>query len=384
MTATLAVDRGLSRLRADWLERNPFKDHVPCNLNPPPRVVSDGIDVDVDRLAALRGEIDAKLNESGDGARTTYRLRREIEERLADYIEQHVAEFAHVRELVEAPAKLRACRRSGLWGERGDAGRAKLVMGWDFKCGLTRLCPDESRAEQRRLVRRYKPAIGDWKREKPCARRVQKAVITWPNIAAGQLAPMKRAMMKQFAKLVKKFPCIQGVLVSQEDPLSERDDWNVHLNVVLLVEGRFDWSEFRAEWTAQTKHLFPECAATSYQMELRELPRCDDRALDDALREVIKYAVKHQDMAGLSPGRFLEWWNAGLRFRRTRSYGVLFRIGDVKAPRAETIWHGRVQWDRRAGAYAVYRAGVGLTQADNSKAKRPVGGLHGPPARMLM
>lgn len=367
------------------MAKNPFKDFLPANLNMPTRELSGDVS-DAARISTLRSEIDAKLNESGgDNARTTYRLRREIEGKLADYLEVNAQAFAHVRELTEAPSKLRACRRSGHWGERRAGERRKLVMGWDFKCGMTRLCPDESRSEQRRLVRRYKPAILAWRKEKPALRRIQKGVVTWPNIAPGQLAFMKRQMLKELPKLTKKFPVIKGVLVSQEDPLSaERDDWNVHLNVVLLVEGRFEWSDFRAAWTEQTKHLFPECNSTSYQMELRELPRCDDRALEDALRECLKYAVKHQDMSALKTDRFLEWWNAGLRFRRTRSYGVLFRIGDPEKENGEIVWHGRVSWDSRANAYAVHRAGVDLTQANNSGGKTRHLGAAAPPGNNFL
>lgn len=360
------------RLVADWMAANPFKDFLPLNLIPPTRSLEQPKGDEAMRVADLGVQIDGKLNQSDESnrskQRTTYKQRRQIEARLADYIEQHMDVLQQVSSLRDAPAKLRACRRTGHWGERVEADRRKLVMGWDFKCGMTRLCPDESRAEQRRLVRRYKPAALAWAREKPTMRRIQKGVVTWPNIEAGKLAPMKREMCRQFAALLKSIPAVKGSLVSQEDPLGSGETWNLHLNVVLLIEGRFDWLELIQRWTAQTRHLFPECDAEHFQIKMRELPRFDEDELDAALREVIKYAVKHQDMTDLDPNRFLEWWNAGLRFRRTRSYGVLFRVGDVKRPQCEIVWYGRVWWEGSllGGVYAVERPRVFLTQGDNS------------------
>lgn len=371
-------DSSLSKVRADWMARHPFKDTLPDYLNTPRRDVSSTTS---ERVADMRCAIDAKLNQADEeGGRSTYRMRRKIEGKIADYIEGHAAAFLHVRELFDMPSKLRACRRSGAWGERCVEGHGKIVMGWDFKCGSSRLCPDEARTEQRRLVRRYRPAIRNWVRERPGLRRIHKGVLTWPNVEPGQLGFMKREMFRWLPKLTKAFPVIHGVLASQEDPLSSaRDDWNVHINIVLCVEGRFDWGAFRAKWTELTKHLFPTYEGTSFQVEMRELPRCDEGALDDALREVLKYAVKHQDMSDLKPERFLEWWNAGQRFRRTRSYGCLFRVGEPDKEKTEVTWYGRVSWDERAKAYAVFRSGVDLTQANKSGAKTQHVGGAAPP-----
>ena len=72
--------------------------------------------------------------------------------------------------------------------------------------------------------------------------------------------------------------------------------------------------------------------------------------------------------------RIREWWEAGLRFRRTRSYGLWFKIGDPEREGQDEIrWRGRVWWDHRAGAYAVERAGVvsvDLIQGDKSGARK--------------
>lgn len=369
-TATSA----LGKLRTQWLAANPYKEFLPQNLNQPARQVTKLKGAEFERVADLGSAVDGKLNQSDDSnrskQRTTYKQRRQIEAKLADYIEGHMPVFQHVRELRDAPEKMRACRRAGYWGERITGDRRKLVMVWDYKCGIGRLCPDESRAEQRRLVKRYKPAAMDWVRQKPGMRRIQKGVVTWPNVAPGQLALMKRRMCKELAAFIKKFPTIKGALVSQEDPLSERGDWNLHLNVIFLVEGRLDWLALIERWTEQTRHLFPECDAEHFQIKMRPLDRTDDKELDAALRECIKYAVKHQDMTTLDPYRFLEWFNAGLRFRRTRSYGVLFRIAKPQREYSETVFYGRVMWEGslRNGVYAVHRA-VFSTQANNSRGR---------------
>lgn len=83
------------------------------------------------------------------------------------------------------------------------------------------------------------------------------------------------------------------------------------------------------------------------------------------------------------PERFLEWWEAHRRYRRTRSYGCLFgeRLvelsGDIEdRPRGEVTWYGRLWWESRAQAYAVSGARpVSLIQANKSlTGDRPPGG----------
>ncbi len=86
------------------------------------------------------------------------------------------------------------------------------------------------------------------------------------------------------------------------------------------------------------------------------------------------------------PERFLEWWEAHRRYRRTRSYGCLFGehledlSGDIEdLPRGEVTWYGRLWWDSLSQAYAVAGAApVGLIQANKSAVgDRPPGGNYG-------
>jgi hypothetical protein len=422
----------LNQARADWLALNPFREFLPDWLNPSPRLMTPIALADLDHLR-LRATVEDELNQARTDLgkfKTTRRQRRRIEHEIADYLEGHDL-------LPNVVQKMRCCRMSGHWGEHEQDGELSHVIAWDTKCGLTRLCPDEARVEQRRLVRRYKKPMMDWKYAHG-SRRIQKGVITWPNVAPGDLAKMKRLMLIEFSRYLKKFPSIVGALVSQEDPLAARGDWNVHLNALLLVHGRLDWSEFRAGWHALTAKHFPECTARSFSMDLKPLPRFDDRALEKALVECIKYPVKHvteksngkrqvqrysdddnaaserddaregsasrveqsaeegqerlsrlhlqqadgsrvdhlrfaPGMIDWPPDLFMEWWFAGQHFRRTRSYGVLFRIPKQEDRSREGItWRGRVWWDARARAYAVERADLGrvdLIQGDNSIAR---------------
>ena len=246
--------------------------------------ISQDLKADLEHARAFRAITDEHLNKARPGmGKTTYKARREVEHRLADYLEQNEI-------LPEEMRRLRGCRLAGNYGYRANAPE-KTIVRWDDKCGLTRLCPDEAREEQRRLVRAYLEPMMRWK-EKSYWRRVQKLVITWPNIAIGDLAKFKRLQFKEFNKLIKKWPMVRGSLVSQEDPLSTRGDWNLHLNALLLVDGRFDWSEFRAAWHKQTWSHFPGCGAADFQIDFKQLPR-DRKSLEQALGECIKYPVKH-------------------------------------------------------------------------------------------
>ncbi len=372
----------LSRARVDWMAAHPFKEFLPDWLQPPPRQVQPLGLADIDGLK-LRAVVDDKLNaapESLGKFKTSRRQRRRIEHEVADYLEDHGL-------LGDIVPKLRCCRMSGHYGEEATGA---VVVGWDSKCGQARLCPDESRVEQRRLVRHYKAPVLAWAKKFSRRRRIHKLVITWPNIPAGELDRFNRLMFAELADLLKikkcadgvprskSFPAIQGMQVTQECPLSARGDWNLHLNAILLVDGRFDWAKFRAAWYAQTVRHFPEYTDTDFQINFRELPRDDERALEKAIEECIKYPVKHvtakADADRLAPGLvdwppdlFMEWWQAGLRFRRTRSYGMLFRVDAPEdLPRDGITWRGRIWWDDRGSAYAVEVPAVSLIQGDKS------------------
>ena len=277
---------GIGGLVAAWMAANPFSDRVPEWLITPCRPISPlpAAAVAAAEVMACHSEIDRHVNASDDGTRTSFRRRRVIGAQVADYLAHHGLLSLDHR------LKLRACRHGGFWGI--DTGTGKKIVAWDSKCGQALLCPHCARTEQRRLVRRYKQPMKKWKQAKS-TRRIHSGVITWPNVAPDRLAEYLRLIFKHFSKLKRDFPSIKGSLATVESPLSRRGDWNLHLNVLLCVDGPLHWGDLRAAWHRRTVHLFPGYEGTSFQIEMRQLPRYDDDALDAALRELIKYPAKH-------------------------------------------------------------------------------------------
>ncbi|OWP47354.1 hypothetical protein, partial [Pseudomonas nitroreducens] len=157
----------------------------------------------------------------------------------------------------------------------------------------------------------------------------------------------------------KKVGKIAGVLAVQEDPLSALGTWNGHLNLIILVEGPFDYAAFRAEW--------------GFNVEIKEIPL---KHLASAFLEVCKYQAKavsmgdkkdgsnQPGMVEWEPALWLEWWRANTGFRRTRSYGVLFGVPKPIKPLElqHKIWLGRVRWD--GGSYRVEHYDSALQYVD--------------------
>lgn len=326
--------------------------------------------------------------------------RRELELALAEYVAGPVYAYSGDADLLYLADGLRKCRRSGAVGIH-DAGH---LVAWDHKCGESKLCPDESHEETVRLINRYLPAVRAWLGTGPAGgwRRVFKAVLTLPNAPRGSLKATQADIFKRFKALCARkeplpselkvkgdrrrkrpvFPGIKGSLCCMENPLSARGDWNVHLNVILLVEGPFDWKRFRAEW--------------GFDLDIQHV-KGGDEGIAGALVESIKYMAcvvsakshEHADrgkskapgMCDWPPDAWLEWWRAIKGARRTRSYGVLFKVPDI----ADTLDMASVQWvgvlDFEAGRYWVQLAGhahrralgVALTQGDNSRGSRRTG-----------
>ncbi len=280
--------------------------------------------------------------------------RRKSELELADYIEREIAPYGGIqyqrggKSYTEHPhdiaAKLRSCRQVGRIGLK-PAG-AGYVVAYDDKCGFSKLCPDEAREESKRLNEVYIPALVEHKKQHR-GNTHQYAVFTLPNYAGGELAQGKKEIHKRFSKLLKT-KCMQhvaGCLVVQEDPLSKHDDWNVHLNVMLAIDGEFDWSQVRKAWGGNI-HFESESdlrAKTKKKLEKRgiDTSRMDDiTVLTHAFMELVKYSSapvsakssekaasgssKAPPMVQWGAKRWIEWWVANKGFRRTRSYGCLY------------------------------------------------------------
>lgn len=251
-----------------------------------------------------------------------YSKRRDMEQELAIYIDR-VGTSQYRPDLYDIAERLMNCRLTGAAGMKPDGGQ---IIAWDNKCGLTKLCPDESRENTQRLTEFYLPELVDFKKEH-FKNRLFYSVLTIPNVKAGELLSGKKEIIEKFKNWVEHFENIKGSLIIQEDPLSAHDDWNVHLNVFLCVQGAFDYKYARAKW--------------GFDVEFSEL-KGEPQDIREALLEAIKYSAqivndKSHDksdkglsaapaMVDWSPERFVEWFDANKSFRRVRNYGCLYNI----------------------------------------------------------
>lgn len=339
-----------------WLERNPGAQTLPGHVQRHVDAIEryhkaqgkqqqDLFGFDYSDAEHVRELVSDELHERA--------RRREAEGQLADYIED-VALLTGRDDLMKLPPRLRECRQSGSVGLLPDGGH---VIYWDYKCGLTRLCPDESREETQRLTDFYHPEMMDFLKQSP-THRIFYAVLTTHNYRPGDLVRGKREQFDQVKAFIKTFPGIQGALVIQEDPLSAHADWNVHLNVFFLVRGAFDYKQVREQWGANVhiQHIKGDEAAI--RAALREaikysaqiVPEKSEEKANDGVRA---YSVDGMD-SGLDPDthapamtqwpavRWCEWWDAQQGFRRTRAYGVLYAAHGKRWNREARLWRRQV------------------------------------------
>lgn len=378
-----------------WLYLNPdISGRAPASIAP----VIDKIARAESARAAVEGwtvvdpaqrEQAAKIRESVEQGLSGYARRRAAELELAEYVEGVARRVGDAR-MLQAAESLQECRRNGTVGIRGDG---RHMVAWDEKCRESRLCPDEAREETMRLAERYTPAMIEWQRGQ-YGRRLQYAVFTQQNVPHGELAAGKRALLarvKEFLngsvdacpvaygvnkvegrrvvlssrkRKLKRFPSIAGSFVCQEDPLSgSGGGWNVHVNVLLMVEGRLDWAELRQEWGGNVHLQQIDGTVEAVAASIRELVKYSARAV----------AEKSASKAGQSPApamvewtdaEFSEWYNAQRGFRRTRSYGAAYKIGKPEAEAVEwsdVFWCGSVHWNGSGYSLSL----VDLIPADN-------------------
>lgn len=291
--------------------------------------------------AAARAHKRAETDwQAGHEARTHAR------EQVARFLERTVLPARADPRLQRMPAELVTARRSGTTSYRPADDR--YIRMYDLKAGLRLLCPDDSREESDRLYRRYAGQLLEWM-EPGSSHQVHYLVLTCPHARPGLLARRMRGLIKRARKVLGEFPCVTGALFVLEAPLSEARNWNVHLNVIVTTDGSFfDYGRLRARWR--------------WQLEAQRL-RGGEEALRGAVRELLKYSVqaiptksaeklasgatKAPAMTEWTAAEWLEWWDAHQRFRRTRSYGVLFRIG--KPPSESMTGFHVVGW------FATYR-----------------------------
>ena len=361
---------GLNQLEEkfyQWLDRNPDARSVPLYIQRyldqmERHYEGDRLDIVIDEnkwdMEVVCFDLDKSL---GD-----YEKRRAAEQELAEYIKT-VADSTDsydVLKLHDVADKLMNCRTSGTVGLKPDGGH---VVAWDSKCSMVRLCPDESREETQRLAERYVPAIREWL-EGGKRRRAYYLVFTDHNYRVGTLAKSKKYMQGRVRDFIKdkKNKNIKGAFTCQEDPLSASGDWNVHVNVILLVEGSFDYADAREQWGANL-----------------HIQQIDPDNLVKSVLELVKYSA--QIVPTKSEGKrhktdapamtewphdlWVEWWTAQKRFRRVRSYGCLYRIPkpepELKSLE-DVIWVGSVKMDD-SGSFKV-----DLIQGYNFSEKRVI------------
>lgn len=286
---------------------------------------------------------------------------------VASYIDQVVRPTTVDPTLPKLVERLRAARMTGTKQFNPHTGR--MVTLWDDKAELARLCPDDAREEADRLLRRYAPMIQRWPgngtKLRQRWRTITSCVFAPRNYPAGQLEAGQQDCWKSFVKNVlhpskaqlRQYPTlrsIKGALCTMESPLSAAHDWNVHVNVILLSDGYLDWTELQAAWGSS--------------LSVREV-RGTEEEVAAALRELVKYAVRavpeksaehasrHSTdapaMIHWPAGLWREWWAAGLGKRRTRSYGVLFRVPEEEPePLSGFVTVARV-W-QEAGRYRMH------------------------------
>ncbi len=324
-----------------WAERHPDANKIPPHVETYMDTIKryqhmdsmDGATIQLDRfeLSKIHDELVESL--------PSYSARREAEQDLAIYIDgvgtsQLRPDFYFLAE------KLNTCRHTGPAGIKPDGG---LIIAWDRKCGQVRLCPDESREETNRLSDWYYPPMIEFT-EKRATQRLFYAVFTLPNVAPGELAAGQKNIFDEFKKWRdKQGEKLKGALVIQEAPLSYSGDWNVHLNVFLMVHGAFSYEQARKDWGGYNIEFYDENKMVSIARERLGRPDVTFReALRYSLREAIKYSVQtvpeksdQHATAGASDApaltqwphdRFVEWWDAGRGFRRVRSYGALYGL----------------------------------------------------------
>lgn len=346
----------------------------PWDLEKQSRAAARAFTANNQKLTAVEHEL-AKLDLAdsleGFAKRTT---RRRMERDLADYIERIVLPVYDDPKIAKLPIKLRSCRTSGTFARLPDGKRVTL---WDQKCGLTRLCPDESRNETHRLISRYAPAIESYLKLHPHS-RAYSAVFTLPNFSDGNLKTGLTEIYKRFNALRKKrkdgkllFPELAGIITVVEAPRSAYGNWNVHLNAIIITNGYLDYKKMQQHWHWNVRINYVKGTTEEIVKALKETVKYH------ALITPVKSIEKSESGKTVAPAMvqwpahaWYEWYISHVGYHRTRSYGCMFlneqHRKDLDLPgeavrsvddRDLTIL-GRVYW--RNGHYEVELSGLNL------------------------
>lgn len=347
--------------------------------------------------------IEVGLSEWGAG----FSKRRAIEKKTAEYIRYKVAPLNILSGAFDIADRLDSCRLKGLLGV--DVLNGRRVVQWEEKCGLKNLCPDESRADQKRLADRYVPAADAWLSEN-AKRQFQYAVFEPVNVPLGELKAGIKNAFHELRCLIrhKSFKNIKGCFAALECPLSrDGKSWNVHINCLFLVDGNFDWKKARAEYGQRIHFESTQSIVDKTQAYLDKrnggypvrISRKD--VLVCAFREIIKYSSKHissdtgdgkTDAPGIiewPPELFVEWYLAHKGLRRCRSYGALYDVPKPDKLERNVQWIGSMNFEGDSKSYVfriTKRPAIISLQGDKLTKLKPISGkqtslnFHPPPA----
>lgn len=348
---------------------------------------------------------------------------------LADMIKLQVQPLNLDHRMPDVVKRLENCHETG---QVGIDPSGELHYHWPEKCRFSKFCPWEARLESQRLAERYIPPLLETLATTPGS-KLQKIVISPRNIPAGELAGWMRKIFKIYVDLSrrKEFRIsrkdspgpILGSIVVQEAPLGrDPDTWNVHINVIQIVVGRFPWARYRAAWAAALGQ--DDCQMdfkVEHQMRAITKKRLEKRGINTpvgrleiltyAFLEMVKYSAKiagsdHGDESSRAGGalakdkpdvgcdakepvfsekrvtlaealpmdrwpplRWLEWYRANCGFRRTRSYGCLYNVPEPEPEEQPVInYMAEVSWDVLKESYVIF---VSLIPADNFTFRGP-------------
>jgi hypothetical protein len=343
-------------------------------------------------MARQLGDLHATFEETSDQASRRIQVDSMLADRLLEIADDISTPLENAMALGRMATIAKKCHHSAVAGVRQDGG---LLLLHDDKCSSTIFCPWAAREEAMRIAQWYEPEIFRLANEKP-THRVFYAVLTMNNFEPGRLAhgqkrmynyirhwlddrftPVElnpdylpeherparctRAQRRRYRAVkvdgapFKAWPNIKAALCVMESPLSAKRDWNIHVNMILVVDGRFDFDFVRQTF--------------GYNVHLAEVDKGDHEKLRGSLREMIKYSAMHaqmkaeakpEELAGApamlnwSNAELLEFYRARLGFRRTRAYGLLHSIERKLWERSDK--QQRLQWCTAAGVEKLYAA----------------------------
>jgi hypothetical protein len=294
---------------------------------------------DMERVIASAAQMEIALPKMNE--------RAHARDQVADYLERVVMPNSWRRAELELANRLRESRQEY---QRGVLPNGRRLIRWDRKACLPLLCPDDAREEAMRLSRRVLPRMMELVGHGYTAHYL---CATMPNVAAGELTKGMRSLYKRFNSLMRAckrkdrpFPIVGAVAV-MEAPMGWRRDWHPHLNIIVVCDGFLDYKALRERWHWNIEMRKLEGNREALARTFRELIKYSCRAVPEksqskAAAQVVADETKPPALIEWTAGEFLEWWRAHKRFRRSRTYRLLFGLPKpAKLEQTGVIWIAR-------------------------------------------